>query len=70
MTFHTIDVFGLYLSPIAIILVGAWLAVTLVRRGLSRLGLGATIWHPGLFDVGLYLILASCIVLVIGFLPR
>jgi hypothetical protein len=66
--FYEINLFGVYVAPIAIILVIAWLVLLPVRRLVNRFGLLRHVWHPALFEFAIYLIVVSVIVLAIA--PR
>jgi Protein of unknown function (DUF1656) len=39
MRFAEIDLFGVYVAPISLMMVGAWLATIVLRRAASRSGL-------------------------------
>jgi hypothetical protein len=58
--------FGVYVAPISIILVLAWIVLLPVRRLANRLGLLRHVWHPALFEFAVYLIVVSVIVLAIA----
>jgi hypothetical protein len=64
MRFNEINLFGLYIAPIVVILAVAWIAYLLVRRGGDRFGLTGQVWHPALFELALYVIIVSSIVLM------
>lgn len=66
MRFNEINLFGLYLAPIAVILGVAWVVYLLIRRAGDRFGLTPLVWHPALFELALYVIIVSSIVLVIA----
>jgi len=66
MHFYEINLFGVYVAPISIILVVAWLVLLPVRRIANRLGLLRHVWHPALFEFAVYLIVVSLIVLAIA----
>jgi hypothetical protein len=66
MHFFEINLFGVYVAPIAIILVVAWLVLLPVRRLVNRFGLLRHVWHPALFEFAVYLIVVSVIVLAIA----
>jgi hypothetical protein len=66
MPFREIDLFGIYVAPIAVLMLLAWLLLVLVRRIADRLGLTYVVWHPALFNAALYLILLSGLVLVLA----
>jgi len=61
-----INLFGVYVAPIAPMIVVAWVLLLPLRRLADRFGLLRHVWHPALFLVGVYLILLSAIVLLAG----
>lgn len=66
MRFNEINVFGLYVAPIMLIMAAAWLIYLVVRRTGDRFGLTPLVWHPALFELALYLIIVSSIVVMIA----
>jgi len=60
-----VNLFGVYVAPISVMMVVAWLATITLRRVLVRLGLLRYVWHPALFVFAVYMILLSSIVLLI-----
>lgn len=66
MRFAEIDIFGVYVAPISLLLVAAWLVTVVLRRIAVRFGLLRYVWHPSLFMFAVYMIVLSTIVLVIG----
>ncbi|MGH6834081.1 MAG: DUF1656 domain-containing protein [Methylocella sp.] len=66
MPFREVDLFGIYVAPIAVLMLLAWLLLVLVRRVADRLGLTYEVWHPALFNAALYLILLSVLVLALA----
>jgi hypothetical protein len=66
MRFTEINLFGLYVAPIAVILAVAWVAYLLVRRAGDRFGLTGQVWHPALFELALYVIIVSSLVVMIA----
>ena len=67
MRFTEIDLFGVYIAPISLMLVSAWVVTIVLRRVAARFGLLRHVWHPALFVFAVYMIVLSSIVL---FLPR
>ena len=63
MRFTEIDLFGVYVSPFAAMMLVAAGATALLLRVLDRLGLTRNVWHPALFDAALYVIVLSLAVL-------
>jgi hypothetical protein len=66
MRFAEINLFGVYVAPISLMLVGAWLATIALRRLASRSGLLQYVWHPALFTFAVYLIILSSWILIIS----
>jgi protein AaeX len=64
MRFNEINLFGLYVAPIALIMAAAWAAYLGIRRTGDRFGLTRHVWHPALFELALYVILVSSIVIM------
>jgi protein AaeX len=64
MRFVEIDLFGVYVAPISLMLVAAWLVVIALRRITAPFGLLRHVWHPALFVGAVYMIVLSSMVLV------
>ena len=64
MRFAEVDVFGVYVAPISLMMVAAWLVVVVLRRGADRFGLLHYVWHPTLFVGATYVIILSSILLI------
>jgi hypothetical protein len=64
--FIEINLFGVYLAPISIMLVVAWLILIPLRRAASHFGLWRFVWHPALFEFAIYMIVLSTIVLLVA----
>ena len=65
MTFHEIDLLGVYVAPISLLIIAAWFVTVGLRRIADRFGLLRHVWHPSLFVFAVYIIVLSSIVLVI-----
>lgn len=63
MRFEEINLFGVYVAPMSVMLVAAWLVTIGLRRIAARFGLLRYVWHPALFTLAIYLIVLSLIVL-------
>jgi protein AaeX len=63
MRFTEIDVYGVYVAPISILLVAAWLVTIGLRKLVSHCGLWNHVWHPALFVGATYTIVLSLMVL-------
>jgi hypothetical protein len=66
LKFVEVDLFGVYVAPISVMMVGAWFVTVVLRRVAGRFGLLAYVWHPALFVFAVYIIVLSSIVLVIS----
>jgi protein AaeX len=64
--FVEIDLFGVYVAPISLMMVAAWVVTIAWRRVASRFGLLRHVWHPALFVFAVYVIVLSLIVLVVA----
>jgi protein AaeX len=63
MRFAEIDLFGVYVAPISVMLVLAWVMTIALRHVAARYGLLRHVWHPALFVFSVYLIVLSSMVL-------
>jgi protein AaeX len=57
--FTEINVLGVYVAPMSLMMVGAWVVTIALRRVASRFGLLRYIWHPALFVFAVYMIVLS-----------
>lgn len=64
MKFTEIDLLGVYVAPIAVMLVAAWLVTITLRRSAAHFGFLRHVWHPALFVGSVYIIVLSSMVLV------
>jgi protein AaeX len=62
--FTEIDLFGVYVAPISLMLVAAWMVTIALRQVASHFRLMHYVWHPALFVFAVYLIVLSSIVLI------
>jgi hypothetical protein len=66
MNFTEINLFGVYVAPISLMMVAAWVALIALRRVADNFGLLRHVWHPALFVFAVYMILLSSIVLIVA----
>jgi hypothetical protein len=66
MSFSEVNILGVYIAPISVMIVAAWLLMIPVRRATARAGLLRHVWHPALFGFAIYLIVLSVIVLLVS----
>jgi len=64
MRFVEIDLFGVYVAPMSVMLVAAWVITITLRRVAARSGLLRHVWHPALFVFSVYMVVLSLIVLI------
>ena len=66
MKFFEIDLFGVYVAPVALLMVAAWFVTIGLRWTATRYDLLRHVWHPALFVFSVYIIVLSSMVLVIS----
>jgi protein AaeX len=66
MRFIEIDLLGVYVAPMALMLIAAWLILIPLRMVATRFGLLRHVWHPALFAFAVYMIVLSSIVLLVA----
>ena len=66
MKFFEINLLGVYVAPISLLMIAAWLITIASRRVASRFGLLRHVWHPALFVFAVYIIVLSSMVLIIA----
>jgi len=64
MSFAEIDLFGVYVAPLSLTLVGAWFVAIALRRVADDFGLLRYTWHPALFVFAVYIIVLSSWILI------
>jgi protein AaeX len=62
--FTEIDLFGVFVAPMSLMMVAAWVVTIGLRWFAARFGLLRYVWHPSLFVFSVYVIALSSIVLV------
>jgi protein AaeX len=66
LKFAEIDLFGVYVAPISLLMVVAWLVTIALRRVAGRFDLLRHVWHPALFVFAVYIIVLSSMVLIVA----
>jgi uncharacterized membrane protein len=66
LKFVEINLLGVYIAPILLLMVVAWIPTVVLRWVAVRFGLLGHVWHPALFMLAMYIIVLSSIVLVIA----
>jgi hypothetical protein len=64
--FVEVDVFGVYVAPVSVMMLMAWLILILVRRVAVHFNLLQYVWHPAVVIFSIYIIVLSAIVLMVG----
>jgi hypothetical protein len=66
MGFAEVNVFGVYVAPISVMMLVAWLVLIALRRLANHFGLLRQVWHPALFEFAVYIIVLSSIVRIVA----
>jgi len=66
LKFIEIDLLGVYVAPMALLMIAAWFATIALRRIADRFGLLSYVWHPSVFVFAVYIIVLSSMVLAIA----
>jgi hypothetical protein len=66
MKYTEVNVLGIYIAPFALMMLAAWLITMLLQRIADRVGVARRVWHPALFNVAVYVIVLSIVVLAVG----
>jgi protein AaeX len=64
MRFTEINLFGVYVAPLSLLMVAAWLVTISLRRVAVRFGLLRYVWHPALFVFAIHVIILSSMTLI------
>jgi hypothetical protein len=64
--FVEVDLFGVYVAPISVMMVAAWVVTIGLRRIAARFGLLRYVWHPALFVLSVYVIVLSSMALSVA----
>ena len=66
MRFTEINLFGVYIAPMSVMMVAAWVVAIGLRRFVARFGLLRYVWHPSVFVFAIYMIVLSSMVLLVA----
>ena len=66
MRFEEVNLFGVYVAPMSLMLVAAWVITIMLRQVAARYALLRHVWHPALFVLSVYMIVLSSIVLAVA----
>jgi protein AaeX len=64
--FVEVNILGVYVAPISVMMLIAWLILFMLRRLAGRFNLLQYVWHPAIFTFSLYIVVLSAIVLIIA----
>ena len=70
MSFTEVDLFGVYVAPISLLMMAAWVVTMGLRRLAVRVGLLHWVWHPALFVFAVYVLVLSSLTFVASHAPR
>jgi protein AaeX len=66
LKFVEIDLLGVYVAPMSLLILAAWLVTVALRQVASRFGWLTNVWHPALFVFAVYMIVLSCMTLILA----
>jgi hypothetical protein len=66
MRLAEINLFGVYVAPISLFMVTAWLMTMALRRIANRSGVLRHVWHPALFVFAVYIIVLATSILILA----
>jgi hypothetical protein len=66
LKFVEIDLLGVYVAPMSILIIAAWVVTVGLRLVANRFGLLTNVWHPALFVFAVYMIVLSCMTLIVA----
>jgi protein AaeX len=64
--FTEINLPGVFVAPMSLMMVVAWIVAIGLRRIAARFGLLRDVWHPAMFVFAVYMIVVSTIVLTVA----
>jgi protein AaeX len=70
MRFAEVDLFGVYVAPISLLMMLAWVVTIGLRRLAVQVGLFRWVWHPALLVFAIYVIVLSSLTFVASHVPR
>ncbi|SIO62423.1 Protein of unknown function [Bradyrhizobium erythrophlei] len=66
MRLAEINLFGVYVAPISLFMIAAWLITMALRRVANRSGLLRHVWHPALFVFAVYIVVLASSILILA----
>jgi hypothetical protein len=55
------DLYGVYVPRLLVLMLLSLVLIIVLRRVLARLGVYSLVWHRGLFDLALYMLLLGAV---------
>lgn len=62
--FEELNVYGVYFAPVVAMLLTAWLLTQPLNAISNRYAISSYVWHPGLFNFCIYIIVLAVVVSV------
>jgi hypothetical protein len=66
LRFVETNLLGVYVAPIAVLMIAAWLVTVALRWVAAHFHLLPTVWHPALFVFAVYIFVLSSSVLIVA----
>jgi len=66
MRLAEVDLFGVYVAPMALMMIAAWIVTIVLRVAAGRFGLLRFVWHPALFTLSVYIVVLSSWTLILA----
>jgi protein AaeX len=64
--FVEINLLGVYVAPMSLLIIAAWVVTIALRMVATRFALLTNVWHPALFEFAVYMIVLSCMTLIVA----
>lgn len=58
---NELDLYGVYVPGLLVVMLASLVVTSIVRRALAWCGVYAFVWHRGLFDIALYVVLLGAV---------
>lgn len=64
--YEELNVFGIYVAPIVLMILLAWIVALPIHVISDRYGLTKRVWHRGVFYLSVYISVLSIIIIIFG----
>ena len=61
---YELDLFGVILPSLLFWSIAAYVLAQMISKGIARAGLYRFVWHPALFDFGIFICLTATLVFI------